>query len=67
MGGLIKNKGGAVLIQISQKERLSHILWQPSAFGNNLTMSNRPRRFNQKSGDWTLNKMTKHVAFLTKN
>ena len=37
-GGLIKNKGGVGLFQISQKERLFHLLWQPSVFGNTLTM-----------------------------
>ena len=31
-GGLIKNKGGVLLVQISQK-RLFHLLWQPSALG----------------------------------
>ena len=36
--GVIKNKGGVGLFQISQKERLFHLLWQPSAFGVNLTM-----------------------------
>ena len=29
-GGLIKNKGGAGLFRISQKEKLFHILYQPS-------------------------------------
>ena len=29
-GGLIKNKGGVGLFQISQKERLFHVLYQPS-------------------------------------
>ena len=29
--GLIKNKGGVGLFQISQKERLFHVLYQPSA------------------------------------
>ena len=33
-----KNKGGVGLFQISQKERLFHLLWQPSALGGNLTM-----------------------------
>ena len=28
--GLIKNKGGVGLFQISQKERLFHVLYQPS-------------------------------------
>ena len=30
LGGLIKNKGGVGLFQISQKERLFHVLYQPS-------------------------------------
>ena len=34
-GGLIKNKGGVGLFQISQKERLFHVLYQPS---DNLAM-----------------------------
>ena len=37
-GGVIKNKGDVGLFQISQKERLFHLLWQPSTLGNNLTM-----------------------------
>ena len=36
--GSNKNKGGLGLFQISQKERLFHLLWQPSALGGNLTM-----------------------------
>ena len=34
----IKNKGGVGLFQISQKERLFHLLWQPSTLGDNLIM-----------------------------
>ena len=34
--GLIKNKGGVALFQISQKERLFHFLWQPSTLEGNL-------------------------------
>ena len=37
-GGLIKNKGGVGLFQISQKERLFHLLWQPGTLGGNLIM-----------------------------
>ena len=37
-GGLIKNKGGVELFQISQKERLFCLLRQPSALADNLTM-----------------------------
>ena len=37
-GAVIKTKGGAGLFQISQKERIFHLLWQPSALGDNLTM-----------------------------
>ena len=37
-GAVIKTKGGVGLFQISQKERLFHLLWQPSALGDNLTM-----------------------------
>ena len=33
---LIKNKGGVGLFQISQKERLFHLLWQPSVLAVNL-------------------------------
>ena len=36
--GLIKNKGGIGLFQISQKERPFHFLWQPSTLGGNPTM-----------------------------
>ena len=35
--GLIKNKGGVELFQISQKERPFHLLWHPSALWGNLT------------------------------
>ena len=35
MRGSNKNKGGVGLFQISQKERLFHLLWQPSALGDN--------------------------------
>ena len=38
LGFPIKNKGGVVSFQISEKERLFHLLWQPSALGHNLTM-----------------------------
>ena len=34
-GGLTKNKGGVGLFQISQKERLFHVLYEPS---DNLAM-----------------------------
>ena len=34
----MKSKGGVRLFQISQKERLFDLLWQPSALGSNLTM-----------------------------
>ena len=36
--GSNENKGGIGLSQISQKERLFHLLWQPSSLGDNLTM-----------------------------
>ena len=42
-----KNKGGVGLFQISQKERLFHLLWQPSALADNLTVW---------SPSWTLQK-----------
>ena len=35
-GGLIKDKGGVGLFQVSQKERLFYFLWQPSTLGGNL-------------------------------
>ena len=36
--GLIKNKGGVGLFQISQKEILFHLLYQPGALGDNFAM-----------------------------
>ena len=36
--GLIKNKWGIELFQISQKERLFHLLWQPTSLETNLAM-----------------------------
>ena len=36
--GSNKNKGGIQLFQILQKETLFHLLEQPSALGDNLTM-----------------------------
>ena len=36
--GLISNKGGVGLFQVSQKDRLFHPFWQPSAYGGNLLM-----------------------------
>ena len=41
LGGLISNKGGVELFQISQKDRLFHFLWQPNPLGGYVTM--RPR------------------------
>ena len=35
---IINDKGRVRLFQISQKGRLFHLLWQPSALGDNLTM-----------------------------
>ena len=36
--GLISNKGGVRLFQVSQKDRLFHPFWEPSAYGGNLLM-----------------------------
>ena len=52
---LIKNKGGVGLFQISQKERLFHLLWQPSVLGDNLTMWSpflRPSKKGLSSSIW---------------
>ena len=36
--GLLKTKGGVGLFHIPQMEILFHLLWQPSALGDNLKM-----------------------------
>ena len=56
--GLIKNKGGVGLFQILQKKRLFHLLWQPSALGDNLTVeppSLHPSVWPRREYTWTIN------------
>ena len=65
--GLIKNNGGVGLFQISQKERLFHLLWQPtSTLWGNLIMRSpflhpskkaflSPSVWTRREYTWTLN------------